>query len=797
MIPPRIRLIVALSIAGMAPLMGQDSPNPPKAEAVEEEDNTTPAAAPETDPSMPPRAEAIPEDGEPPETEPADAPWAGDTEARAAYEQEKLNAQKAAAERRAAAENPKSKKKNGAAEVEKVESPDDDVPEVKPARPDAHPPVAPTQDTKPEKPKTALVIKTDPNAKPLSLRVPAPRGLIVDRNGQPLAQNRIAHYIGVQLPMKEGLTDVQILDFARGPMAFCRAQMPGGWTVSDTDIIQHYHKRRWVPLMCSALLPEEQAVKLKDAAPPGVVLRPFFLRTYPEGAFAGHLMGQMGKSAPFIPSNLPLEADELMWPPTVGRGGLEKRFDRELTGEPGHYEALFDSKGEMLSEKWDSRPRAGNTVVTTLDMDLQKIAERNLKERGFRGAFVILDIKTGDILAMASTPCPNPNDWVYGVTDEFYKKQLKAPELIMTCRALQGHYPPASTFKIVTAMAALETDEIGPNSEFNCPKVMYFNNRAMRNHSGRDEGMMDVERAIMRSCNTWFFQVSKICGGEALSSMGTRFGFGEKTGICLEDMEISGRMPSPEYYARKGGSLTGGILANTSIGQGEVEATPLQVAQMMAGIARGDAVPRPRLVKLIQDVDGRVIQHFPTVLRPPLNVSKENLNAVRRGMRAVVDGGTGSAAANNYVVMAGKTGTGQWHPEIRQNVAWFAGFAPYKDPEYAYACIYEGNPGETEISGGRKVAPLVGDVFNEIYKAKKKRGELKDGSKDGDDDDDNQKVARREARRAEPVEEVKVVTPPPPPEQPKRGGLRWLFSRRPKAPEVPVQPAPAPPGRMR
>ncbi|HEX2749231.1 MAG TPA: penicillin-binding transpeptidase domain-containing protein [Verrucomicrobiales bacterium] len=789
MILSRTRLIAALSVAAMAALSAQDATRPPKAEPVPEEGAPGPAAAP-ADPKGAPKAEVVPEDGPPMEDEPPDAPWAGDKEARAEYERKKLEASKTAEEKahEAEAEKKKGKKKKKEAE----ESTEEEVKEVKAVpndKPKAVPPVAP-HEIKPEKPKTALVTKTDPNAKPLSLRVPAPRGLIVDRNGLPLAQNKMAHYIGVQLPMKEGLTDVQILDFARGPMAFCQAQLPGGWDVSDAEIIQHYHKRRWVPLMCSALLPEERAVKLKDSVPPGVILRPFFLRTYPENSLAGHLLGTMGKSGPFTPSKLDLEADETMWPPTVGRSGLEKRFEKELTGEPGHYEALFDSKGDMLSEEWRARPRAGSTIVTTLDIELQKIAERNLKERGFRGAFIILDVKTGDILAMASTPCINPNDWVYGVGEDFLKKQLKEPDLVMTCRAIQGHYPPASTFKVVTALAALETDAVGPDTEFSCPSVMYFNGRAMHNHSRHDEGMMDVERAIMRSCNTWFFQAAKACGGSALSTMGTRLGFGQKTGICLEEMESSGNMP---YTAPGGGAITGGILANTSIGQGQVEATPLQVAQMMAGVARGDAVPRPRLVKMIQDVDGRVIQHFPTVLHPPLELSKENLNAVRRGMRAVVagGGGTGSRAENNYVAIAGKTGTGQWHVKIQQNVAWFAGFIPYKEPEYAYACLYEGDPGETEISGGRKVAPVVGDVFNEIYKAKKKRGEIKDGS---NEDDDGPKVTTSRPRRAEPVEEVRPA--PPPPEPPKRGGLRWLFSRRPKAPEAPP-PAPMPSGRPR
>jgi penicillin-binding protein 2 len=764
----------------MVGLLAQDVP-PPKAEPVpEEEVAPAPAPAPPAvspaDPKAPPKVEVVPEDGPPPEVDPPDAPWAGDKEARAEYDRKKEG--KPSDEKAAEGEKPK-----------KAEVPDtEEVKEVKAVPNDTKPLPAPfaRHEPRPDKPKTALVIKTDPNAKPLSLKVPAPRGLIVDRNGQPLAQNKMGHYIGVQLPMKEGLTDVKILDFARGPIAFCQAQIPDGWDVSDAEIIQHYHKRRWVPLMCSSLLPDERAVKLKDSVPPGVVLKPFFLRTYPEHNLAGHILGYMGKSAPFMPSNLDLEAGEQMWPPTVGRSGLEKRFDKELTGEPGQYDALFDSKGDMLSENWESRPRAGHTVVTTLDMDMQKIAERNLKERRFRGSFIILDVKTGDILAMASTPCIDPNDWVYGVTDEFYAKQLVKPDIILTCRAIQGLYPPASTFKIVTACAALETDKIGPDTEFNCPSGMYFNNQWMSNHTKHGEGMMDVERAIMRSCNTWFYQVSQICGGAALADMGIRFGFGEKTGICLE--ERTGRMPTPEYYRANRGSMTKGTLANCSIGQGDIEATPLQVARMMMGIARGDTLPKVRLVKTIQDVDGRIVQHFPVNLGAPLGVSNETLEAVRRGMLAVVEGagGTGSQASNKYVTIVGKTGTGEWHPKISQNVAWFGGFIPYKEPEYAFACFYEGDPGD-KISGGGKVAPVVGDVFNEIYKAKKKNGEIKESADDGDD---RPKLASR-ARRAQPVEEVRPAQPVATPEPPKRGGLFGWF-RRQRAPEPPpAQPMPS------
>jgi len=785
-IRPLSLLASALGLAAAVTLTAQDEVHPPKAVPVpedvpEEIRPATPAAG------HPPRARPIEEEEPPPDDPAPDQPWEPE-DARGEREKEEAGLK---------AEQEKARKEMERQQREMDEREKDEVIKVRAVPRDQGAPPLPTPPREPRevKPKIPIAKDTDPNAKPLSLRVPGPRGLIVDRHGQPLAQNKVAYYIGIQLPMQEGLTDVQVLDSARGPLAFCQAQLTDRWNLSDADIISHYKKRRWVPIYSRALVPEDRIGKLKESLSPelGVVLRPIFLRTYPEGMLAGHLLGHMGKNEEgfFNAHNLDLQSNELMWPPTVGRNGLEKRFDKELTGEPGTYSALYDAKGGELAKE-TTPPRAGHTVVTTLDIGMQKLVERKLREEGVRGAFVIMDVKTGDVVVMASTPSFDPNEWVYGVSDEHYQKLLNHPEEPMLCRAIQGLYPPASTFKIITCLAALETDDFGPNSELNCPPGMYFNKIYIRNHTKNHEGSMDVERAIMRSCNTWMFQAAKLCGPGALSSMAIRFGYGDRTGLCLGDsgmdrpMELPGFMPTPESYAKEKGTMTGGILAITSIGQGRVLSTPLQVCQMMAGVARGDAVPRPRLVRVIQDVDGRVVQHFPPALRAPLGLQQENLDAVRRGMRDVVygGGGTGSRAANRYVLIAGKTGTGEWKEKrgVKQHVAWFAGFIPYKNPEYAYACLYEGDPGEGP-SGGKKVAPIVGDVFNDIYKARKKSGKLEEQP----EDDDEEFVKARSPRRNDGAAASAVAAAPataPPAEKPRRG-LRWLFRRK-------EQPAPAP-----
>ncbi len=771
----------ALGVAPILPAQTADGLAPPKAEVVEAPESE----AVETE-TVKPAEPAAEEGGADP------AALRGETETTPA-------AESAPSSQGAAGSSTEMRKAEVIPEEEAPVDEDkpEDAKEVRAVPADPKSTAPPTiREMKPDKPRIPMILKTDPNAKLLSLRVPAPRGLIVDRNGKPLAQERIAHFIGVQLPIREGMEDIEVLDFARRPLAFCQSQLQGGWKLSDADILLHYKKRRWVPLMSTALVPDEKVDKLKDQVPPGVSLLPIFLRTYPEGTLAGHLIGQMGKSGGFSPSKNELEVEEPMWPATLGKAGLEKLFDAQLTGKPGLYTALYDSKGEMLTQDWQERPRAGHTVVTTLDVEMQQICERNMQERGVRGAFVIMDVKTGDVVAMASMPGIDPNEWVYGISEKRHQEILNHKENPLYCRALAGLYPPASTFKVVTAFAALETNEVAPNSEFNCLPSLLIDGRSFRNHNSKHMGFMNVERAIAVSCNTWFYQVGKICGGESLSTTASRFGFGGKTGICLSDMEKSGFMPTPESYAKKGSAFSGGHLANAVIGQGEVLATPLQVCQMMAGVARGDSVPRPRLVKMIQDVDGKIVQHFPPAVRNGLNFEKENLDAVRRGLHSVVNGGggTGSRASNSYVTIVGKTGTGEWGNNKRQYVAWFAGYLPYQNPEYAYACLYEGDPNETSISGGQKVAPIVGDVFNEIYRNKSRRGEVAPDRKDGKDAGDIGDNSEVITPLSKPAEMAPAQAPAPAtvaaPEQPKRG-LRWL-RRRPAKPPA----APAPPSRF-
>lgn len=669
-----------------------------------------------------------------------------------------------------------------AAEVRAVPMENDDEPkEVRgvPAEPvpQMEVPVVPAGEKK-----ISIDVTADPSARNVSLLVPAPRGQIVDRFGNAFAQVKMSAYLGVQLPLQGGLTDQQVLDAARGPVAYVQRTVPGGWDMSDDRVLDHYKRRRWVPMLAIALLPDDLLGKIREHLPAGVILRPYYVRTYPHGESAGHLLYGMQKTPWAKKEKEELLPDEWFFPPTVGAGGLEKRFDAELTGKPGRYSSILNAKGEKLTEEWRERPQAGHTVVTTLDMEFQKICEDRLHASGRRGGIVVMDVNTGDLVAVASNPGYDPNVYVHGVSSDAWNALLNHKSKPLIPRAIQAAYPPASTFKPITALAALESGKVDGGTYFDCPKGMKIGNRWMKNHSSYDEGPMNVIRAIKRSCNPWFWQAARACGAANLCTMASRFGFGEKTGICVPDMESAGFMPTPDTYAKDGLSIDPVTRANIAIGQGLVSATALQVAQMMAAIGRGDAVPRPRLVSHIQDLEGKIVQSFPPSVRTMLTIDKTSLDLVRRGLRAVVaDGdGTGKRASNNYVSIVGKTGTGEWIEKEDRRVVWFAGFIPANKPEYAYAVVLEGNAGET-LSGGKQAAPVVGDVFNSIYRLKKKRGDkLSKTSEDenGGEEEDEEKPARRKAKPKDEVPEEQVpVAVPAVPAQPekKKGLLQRLF----------------------
>lgn len=570
--------------------------------------------------------------------------------------------------------------------------------------------------------------KTEKEARTLTVTIPAPRGQIVDRNGVPLAQSRVAQYLALNFPfLGANATDAQIVEFGRSRIAEANAVLRKAWSLPDDRLVIHYRNRRWLPLMFSfndginEEITSEQAALLKPLLRPGsgLMLQAAYLRYYPKGACAPHLIGYTGKTRP-LPVT-PVQDGDPLFEETDGRGGLEKSFDKDLQGKPGVINMLFNPDGSKADEQILKRPIPGNNVVCTIDYNFQKYAENALLKNVRSGAMVVMDVKTGDVLAMASCPFYDPNLFIPGITSANFDLLKNNKFNPLMPRAYQGLYPPASTFKIIVAQAALETGKITPRTAYDCGTSLWVGDREFHNWSKTPEGYINVITAIKRSCNTWFYQAALDVGAQPITDMAQRLGFGERTGIPLEG-EPNGFVPSDAWLMQKyGHKMQGGDIANLSIGQGRTLVSPLQVAQAMCAVADGVNMPQTRLVKQIQDPNDRVLQVFPNAIRRRVDLQPEARATVVKGMIAVVNGdnGTGHRAQLDdgiKIQVAGKTGTAQWSPGdgTLRHLAWFTGFLPANEPIYAYAVVYEGQPGE-EVSGGRLAAPIVSDVFSKIY----------------------------------------------------------------------------------
>lgn len=557
-------------------------------------------------------------------------------------------------------------------------------------------------------------IFTRKDARTITLKIPAPRGQIVDRNGLPFAQNEVAFQVALQFEQFQDVDRDYVITWARERMGRLEGLVDIFYEKTDEELYQHYRHRRWLPLYVSGQMGPETASKIESKLGSGLVLYPVYRRMYPHDDLAAHIIGYSG-SVGNLPTG-PINFNEPLWEESEGRAGFEKIYDTELKGEDGRKHLLFDEKGNKLLEEQVKRPRPGGTVVSTLDLKWQQHAEKVLKKGAERGALVVIDVTTGEVLVMASRPSFDLNRFIPGISTENFKALQEDKARPLFGRAFQSAYPPASSFKPVVALAALGNGTVDEFTLVNSPVSITIGNHNFRNWSKTPEGPINVKRAIARSCNTWFYRVGIDTGPSAFLGLARRLGMGEKTGLPLMG-ETPGLVPTNEWMLEnEKRRILDGDTANMSIGQGSLLASPLQVAQMMAGIGNGGALPQLTLVKQIQDSRGRVVKATVPERRNWLGVDEVSVEIVREGMRDVVGQGygTGKGGGLSYTTVAGKTGTAQWGPpRLNQRLAWFAGFFPHDNPRYAFAVLYEGKPGE-KVSGGRNAAPMVRNFFEPL-----------------------------------------------------------------------------------
>lgn len=570
--------------------------------------------------------------------------------------------------------------------------------------------------------------ETQKQARTYLLHVPAPRGQITDRHGAPMAQTRVAYNLGLSFPTPLEFTDGQAVNFARSQILTAQDLLGRQFQVTDDQIIQHYNNRGILPLILAEDLSQEDIAKVSRGLGTGLVLQPAYFRHYPLGAMMAHIVGYTGRVAPL--SVRPIENRDLIFPDAEGREGLEQAFDDQLRGTPGILNLTLNAEGKRTTERIVRQPVPGYNVITTIDLAVQKACEDALAATGRRGAVVVTDPNTGEILGMVSRPSYDPNAFIPFIKPEVFDALNNDPAAPMYPRAYRSAYPPGSTFKTFVGLAALESGLVEPDTRISCPGGLRVGNFYFRNHRSGHSGRLTLAQALAQSCNTWFYQVGLKIGAPAIIDWSHALGLGRRTGIPLR-AESAGNIPTDDYMVRvHKRSIMQGDVANISIGQGDVLVTPLQMAQAMGVIAAGGSFHQTRLVKQVQGIDNKVMSAYPDRIRAELNISEENLEDLNKGLVMVTSHGSGTgrrAATVRGVKVAGKTGTAQWGPvRKRRNAAWFAGYAPANHPPlYAFSVVVEGNPGET-LSGGSDAAPVAGRILSKLlkdYKPPEKKSE--------------------------------------------------------------------------
>jgi penicillin-binding protein 2 len=529
------------------------------------------------------------------------------------------------------------------------------------------------------------------------VRMRAPRGSIYDREGKLLVDNKPSFDVEV---IPEDVTDME-----RTEERLSRLLGMDGETVRKR--VRGPRAAAYLPLTVKGDATLEEALAVEERQPMfgGVRVGVYPRRRYVHGATAAHLLGYLGM----------INRDELerlrsrgyTRQDLIGKAGIEKGYERFLAGRAGEEGIQVDNRGYLDKVLYRQEAEEGCSLHLALDLKTQQAAESILEEGG--GAVVALDPRNGDVLALASGPAYDPNAFIPPVDNEIVRDLISHSDHPLVNRAVQGLYPPGSTFKPIVALAALESGMVRKNTTFECAGLFTLGRHPYKCWLERGHRRVDVVNAMMFSCNVFFYNAGLRAGREEMTRMASEFGLDELSGIDLPG-EKAGVLPTDDWLEDMGiKRWNPGDSVVMAIGQGYLLVTPLREAVMMAAIANGGKIYKPRVVKQVISPLGDVVERRDPQIVREVPLHAEDLALVREGLTKVVGSnyGTGQKARLKGITMAGKTGTVQVGPEgKRKNHAWFIGYAPCDDPQIAVAVILEGKE-----SGGFFAAPAAKKVF--------------------------------------------------------------------------------------
>ncbi len=518
------------------------------------------------------------------------------------------------------------------------------------------------------------------------VKTPAPRGIIFDRNGTALVKDVPFFSVSISPESLKGL-DLDALATFLG--------------VEKSEIEEKLNRKDnspFIPLKIKEGLsfPEIAHVEAGKSDFPGLFVETEVGREYLFGKVGAHIIGYLGKLTPAQfenPSFRNFPPDAL-----IGQWGVEGVLDKELRGTPGERIIEVDALGRELRLIQQRPAVRGQDITLSIDIDIQKAVEDEFKDKA--GALVAIAPDTGEILAMESLPSFDPNVFSRGIQSKDWKELVEDKKDPMLNRALQSQYPPGSTFKIITATAALEEGVIELDQKINCTGGIHYGKWTFGCWKKHGHGPIDFHRAIVESCDTYFYEVGRRLGIDKIYKYATAFGLGKETGLNLMIKERRGLIPNTEWKRQmKRMPWYLGETYNAAIGQGYVAATPIQMARMMATFSNGGTLYPLSLIKGGSKPIGQ------------LGIKPETIQTIKDALAGVVNepGGTGHAAQSQAVLIAGKTGTAQVVGKRRGvsaekflDHAWFVGFAPVDKPKIAVAVFVEHG-----VHGGTAAAPIA------------------------------------------------------------------------------------------
>ena len=531
--------------------------------------------------------------------------------------------------------------------------------------------------------------------------VPPRRGWIIDRYGKPIAINRASFRVDL-IPQQ----------IANGPAVIAELQKLMSLPPDEVDRIRRElaASRGFQPVSVADNVPYEQYAAITVRLPelPGVAASRGFTRFYPGGSTVGQLVGYVGAASATEYEKENKNPLLLIPGVKIGKEGLEQTLESTLRGEPGGQRVEVTARGKLVKELDPKPDRSGGTVQLTIDSDLHQYAARRIGDQS--AAVVVIDVASGDILAMPSMPSFDPNNFSDGISGNEWKMLSQDDHLPLVDKALESLYPSGSTIKPSMAMALLNAG-IDRSQKVNCTGAFQLGNHTF--HCDKRHGPVDMDAAVVHSCDVYFYSMCLRVGAEKLSPMIRSMGFGEKFDLPFDNQRY-GTVPDPDWMMRKYHRKWQGYdTVNMSIGQGMVLINPLQLAVMASRLATGKRVV-PRLLK-----------NKPIVPQTQLAVDEDHLNFIHKAMWGVVDHGTAASAKLplDGIQMAGKTGTAQTHNLSASergdytSATWklrdhslFMAFVPFDKPRYAAAAIVEHGG-----FGAAVAAPLIRDTITFLY----------------------------------------------------------------------------------